>query len=111
MDVALGCAPGKSEVIADDDGGDIVCASASSMSSRRGQQRACNRATQEAAMPMPVMEEEDTEDMIATAEPTGYLQHVALSGIPGLTLLQDEHLKPGQAGHYRRGGHVSVEVL
>ena len=53
-------------------------------------------------MPMLVMEEGDTEDIIATAGPTTYVQHVALTGIPGLTLLQDEHLKPGQAGHYRR---------
>ena len=103
VDVALECAPSQSEVLADeDDGGDIVCTSASSWSARHGQDRAVNHATQEAAMPMLVMEEGDTEDIIATAGPTTYLQHVALTGIPGLTLLQDEHLTPGQAGHYRR---------
>ena len=103
VDAALGCAPSKSQVIVDEDGSDdLVCVSESAGSSRRGQERAGTHASHAKAMPPESVAEDPDDDVISAAEPTGYLQHVALTGIPGFTLLQDERLKLGQAGHYRR---------
>ena len=102
VDAALGCAPSKSQVIVDeDDSDDLTCVSESAGSSRHGKERAGTHATHAKAMPPENVAEDPDDDLISTAEPIGYLQHVALTGIPGLTLLT-EHLKPGQAGHYRR---------
>jgi len=104
LDAPMGCAPSKSQVIVDeDDKDDMVCVSRpSSGFSRHGHKRAGTHATHAPAMPPENVAEDPDDDLISTAEATGYLQHVALTGIPGLTLLHDEHLKPGQAGHYRR---------
>ena len=103
VDAALGCAPSMSQVIVDEDySDDLVFVSESAGSSKRGEERAGTHATHATAMPLENVEKVPDDDLMSTAEPTGYLQHVALIGIPGVTLLQDEHLKPVQAGHYRR---------
>lgn len=104
LDAAMGCAPGKSQVIVDEDDSDdvIFMSRPSAGSSRQGQERAGTHATHAAAM-HPKRDADDPEDVVVfTAQPTGVPPHVALTGVPGLTLLHDEHLKPGQAGHYRR---------
>ena len=86
VDAALGCAPSKSQVIVDeDDSDDLICVSESAGSSRRGQERAGTHATHATAMPPENVAEDPGDDLISTAEPTGCLQHVALTGIPGHT--------------------------
>ena len=88
-----------------DDSDDLVIvsghSSGSSWHAPERAKRASTCATPEAKSPENVAE--DPEDvLVSTAKPTGFRQHVAITGIPGLPLLFDEHLTPGQAGHYRR---------
>jgi hypothetical protein len=102
-DAAMAGAPSKPQVMIDgDDSDDLICVSGpSSGSSWHAPERAGTCATPEAKSPENVAE--DPEDaLVSIAKPTGFRQHAAITGIPGLTLLFDEHLTPGQAGHYRR---------
>ena len=78
-DAALGCAPSKSQVIVDeDDSDDLTCVSESAGSSRHGKERAGTHATHAKAMPPENVAEDPDDDLISTAEPTSYLQHVHL---------------------------------
>jgi len=106
VDAALGCAPSNtgSGHAEDGDGEDIIWVSASAGSSRHGQERAGTHGQERSSTATPPgnIAEDSEDDLMYTSAPTGHVQHVALTGIPEITLLQDEHLKPGQTGHYRR---------
>ena len=106
VDASLGCAPSNigSGHAEDGDDEDIIWVSASAGSSRHGQERAGTHGQERSSTATPPgnIAEDSEDDLMYTSVPTGHVQHVALTGIPEITLLQDEHLKPGQAGHYRR---------
>ena len=106
VDASLGCAPSNigSGHAEDGDDEDIIWVSASAGSSRHGQERAGTHGQERSSTATPPgnIAEDSEDDLMYTSAPTGHVPHVALTGIPEITLLQDEHLKPGQVGHYRR---------
>ena len=110
VDAAIRCAPGKSRVMTDKEDSDedaifgqwTGVTGTSAGSSGHGQERAGTHTTQTPAMPREMVAEDPDDIMVSTASSSGFGHQAAPIGIPGLSLIHDEHLRPGQPGYYRR---------